>query len=81
MIGLLQRQATDWAISKQAFFFDAGEPNGGKVAIVGGGPAGLSAARELARLGYSVTVFEAQEKAGGLNTYGIVSFRLPQEIA
>ncbi|MCK9918268.1 NAD(P)-dependent oxidoreductase, partial [Microbacteriaceae bacterium K1510] len=81
MIGLLQRHATDWAISKQAFFFDAGEPNGGKVAIVGGGPAGLSAARELARLGYSVTVFEAQEKAGGLNTYGIVSFRLPQEIA
>ena len=46
------------------------------VAIIGGGPAGLSAARELALLGYEVTIFEAEEKAGGLNTYGIVSFTL-----
>ncbi len=81
MIGLLQRHATDWAIKNQAVLFQAGEKNGKRVAVVGGGPAGLSAARELARLGYDVTVFEAKEKAGGLNTYGIVSFRLPQEIA
>jgi len=81
MIGLLQRHATDWAMRNQAVFFQAGEPNGKRVAVVGGGPAGLSAARELARLGYRVTVYEAKEKAGGLNTYGIVSFRLPQEIA
>ena len=54
---------------------------GRSVAIIGGGPAGLSAARELARLGYEVTIFEAEEKAGGLNTYGIVSFRLPQKIS
>lgn len=81
MIGLLQRHATDWAIKNQKILFHAGEQNGKRVAIVGGGPAGLSAARELARLGYEVTVFEAREKAGGLNTYGIVSFRLPQEVA
>jgi dihydropyrimidine dehydrogenase (NAD+) subunit PreT len=79
-IGQLQRHATDWAIRNQAVLFQSGEPNGCKVAIVGAGPAGLSAARELARLGYEVTVYEAKEKAGGLNTYGIVSFRLPQEI-
>lgn len=81
MIGLLQRHATDWAMQTNAKLFAKGEDNGKRVAIVGGGPAGLSAARELARLGYRVTVFEAKEKAGGLNTYGIVSFRLPQEIS
>nr|WP_026074116.1 NAD(P)-dependent oxidoreductase [Brevibacillus massiliensis] len=81
MIGLLQRHATDWAIRNKRVLFSPGESNGKSVAIVGGGPAGLSAARELARLGYYVTVYEAREKAGGLNTYGIVSFRLPQEIA
>ncbi|MED1784059.1 NAD(P)-dependent oxidoreductase [Brevibacillus fortis] len=81
MIGLLQRHATDWAIKNQATLFSKGKANGRRIAIVGAGPAGLSAARELARLGYAVTVFEAKEKAGGLNTYGIVSFRLPQEIS
>lgn len=81
MIGLLQRHATDWAIQNKAKLFQKGESNGKSVAIIGAGPAGLSAARELARLGYQVTVYEAKEKAGGLNTYGIVSFRLPQEIS
>lgn len=81
MIGLLQRHATDWAIRNQVQLFQAGTRNGKKVAVVGAGPAGLSAARELARLGYAVTVFEAKEKGGGMNSYGIVSFRLPQEIA
>lgn len=81
MIGLLQRHATNWAIQNNATLFRKGEENGMSVAIIGAGPAGLSAARELARLGYQVTVFEAKEKAGGLNTYGIVSFRLPQEIS
>lgn len=81
MIGLLQRHATDWAIANDAKLFAPGEKIGRKVSIIGAGPAGLSAARELARLGYDVTVFEAKEKPGGLNTYGIVSFRLPQEIA
>lgn len=81
MIGDLQRYATDWAIQNEQVLFSKGEANGKKVAIVGGGPAGLSAARELARLGYRVTIFEAEEEAGGLNTYGIVSFRLPKQIS
>ncbi|CAM4055843.1 NAD(P)-dependent oxidoreductase [Lederbergia lenta] len=81
MIGDLQRYATDWAIKNEQVLFKPGKKNGKKVAIIGGGPAGLSAARELGLLGYHVTIFEAEEKAGGLNTYGIVSFRLPQEIS
>lgn len=81
MIGHLQRYATDWAIQHEKTLFEPGPSNGKTVAVIGGGPAGLSAARELARLGYDVTIFEAAEKAGGLNTYGIVSFRLPQQIA
>ncbi|WP_240376875.1 NAD(P)-dependent oxidoreductase [Bacillus piscicola] len=81
MIGNLQRHATNWAIKNNATLFEAGEDNGKSVAIVGGGPAGLASARELARLGFKVTIFEAKEKAGGLDTYGIVSFRLPQEVS
>ncbi|WP_374193917.1 NAD(P)-dependent oxidoreductase [Alkalihalobacillus sp. BA299] len=81
MIGNLQRFATDWAIKNEQVLFKAGQSNGKKVAIVGGGPAGISAARELALLGYQVTIFEAEKEAGGLNTYGIVSFRLPQSIS
>jgi len=81
MIGNLQRYATDWAIQNEQTLFQPGDSNGKKVAVIGGGPAGLSAARELARLGYDVTIFEAAEKAGGLNTFGIVSFRLPQQIS
>ncbi|MBS4207932.1 NAD(P)-dependent oxidoreductase [Bacillus sp. FJAT-50079] len=81
MIGHLQRYATDWAIKNEQTLFKPGKKNGKKVAIIGAGPAGLSAARELGLLGYNVTVFEAEEKAGGLNTYGIVSFRLPQAIS
>lgn len=81
MIGDLQRHATNWAMKNHAPLFKAGQPNGKAIAVIGSGPAGLSAARELARLGYQVTIFEAKEKAGGLNTYGIVPFRLPQEIS
>lgn len=81
MIGNLQRYATDWAIKNEQTLFQPGPANGKSVAVVGGGPAGLSVARELARFGYEVTIFEAAEKAGGLNTYGIVSFRLPQAIS
>lgn len=81
MIGNLQRHATNWAIHNGAQLFKAGEKNGKSVAIIGGGPAGLSSARELARLGFEVTVFEAKDKAGGLDTHGIVSFRLPQRVS
>jgi dihydropyrimidine dehydrogenase (NAD+) subunit PreT len=80
-IGDLQRYATDWAIRTGATLFHAGTPTGKRVAVVGAGPAGLSAARELARAGHAVTVFERDPQAGGLDTYGIVPFRLPAEIA
>ncbi|WPP40934.1 NAD(P)-dependent oxidoreductase [Paenibacillus hunanensis] len=80
-IGMLQRYATDWAIANDAELFKRGTDNGYKVAVIGGGPAGLSAARELARQGMSVVIYEAREQAGGLDTYGIVSFRLPQSIS
>ncbi len=81
MIGNLQRHATNWAIQNNQQLFKAGDANGKSVGIIGGGPAGLSAARELARIGYEVTIYEAKEKAGGLDTHGIVSFRLPQEVS
>lgn len=81
MIGNLQRYATDWAMKNEQVLFKAGKKNGKSVAVVGGGPAGLAAARELGLLGYEVTIYEAEEEAGGLNTYGIVSFRLPQEVS
>ncbi|WP_411348972.1 NAD(P)-dependent oxidoreductase [Paenibacillus sp. WLX2291] len=80
-IGLLQRYATDWAIASNAELFQPGQRTGYKVAVVGGGPAGLSAARELARKGFDVVIYEARDLAGGLDTYGIVSFRLPQSIS
>jgi len=79
-IGELQRYATDWAMETNTQLFKQGQSNGQKVAIIGAGPAGLSAARELSRLGYAVTIYEAESKAGGLGSYGIVSFRLPNEV-
>lgn len=79
-IGHLQRYATDWLRESNVNLFTPKPANGKKIAIIGSGPAGLSAARELALLGYGVTIFEADEKAGGLNYYGIVSFRLPQDV-
>jgi len=80
-IGDLQRYATDWARAKNEPLFQAAPANGRTVAVVGAGPAGLSAARELGRAGYEVTIYEAKPKGGGLNTYGIVSFRLPESVA
>ncbi|MBY9077782.1 NAD(P)-dependent oxidoreductase [Paenibacillus sp. HN-1] len=80
-IGLLQRYATDWAMKSGTALFKAGAPVGRKVAVIGGGPAGLSAARELAREGFAVVIYEARELAGGLDTHGIVSFRLPQSVS
>ncbi|MGY0692366.1 NAD(P)-dependent oxidoreductase [Virgibacillus sp. FSP13] len=81
MIGDLQRYATDWSIKNEQVLFKAGKKNGKKIAIVGSGPAGLSAAREFGRLGYDVTIFESKGEAGGLDTHGIVPFRLPKDIA
>jgi glutamate synthase (NADPH/NADH) small chain len=80
-IGDLQRYAIDWLMANDRELFTAGMPTGHRVAIVGAGPAGLAAARELARAGHAVTIFERRSEAGGLNTYGIVPFRLPVEVA
>ncbi|MBU5352645.1 NAD(P)-dependent oxidoreductase [Paenibacillus barcinonensis] len=79
-IGDLQRYATDWARESNEPLFHAAPANGRSIAVVGAGPAGLSAARELGRAGYEVTIYEAKAKGGGLNTYGIVSFRLPEQV-
>jgi glutamate synthase (NADPH/NADH) small chain len=80
-IGDLQRYATDWLRESGRMLFASGPPTGKTVAIVGAGPAGLSAARELARAGHTVEIFERRAEAGGLNTYGIVPFRLPTDVA
>jgi glutamate synthase (NADPH/NADH) small chain len=80
-IGALQQYATDWLIADGRALFAAGTPTGKRIAVIGAGPAGLSAARELARSGHSVVVFERDSKPGGLDTYGIVPFRLPESIA
>lgn len=79
-IGELQRYATDWAMETNAQLFKQGPSNGHKVAVIGAGPAGLSAARELSRFGYQVTIYEAEAKAGGLGSFGIVAFRLPNDV-
>ena len=78
-IGRLQRYATDDAIAKGKEIFKAGEPNGKSVGTIGSGPAGLSCAMYLARLGYAVTVYEKQALAGGLDTYGMAEYKMTQE--
>lgn len=80
-IGDLQRYAVDYAMVNDLTLFKPAPPTGKHVAIVGGGPAGLSAARDLRRLGHAVTIFEAKAELGGLNTYGIVPFRLDIDTA
>jgi len=80
-IGDLQRYAVDYAMANGLQLFEAGTPTGKRVAIVGGGPAGLSAARELRRFGHAVTIFEGRDALNGLNTFGIVPFRLDLETA
>jgi glutamate synthase (NADPH/NADH) small chain len=80
-IGRLQRYATDPLLENPRNPLSAGAPTGRRVAVIGAGPAGLGCAVTLARLGDSVTVFEAKERGGGLDTYGIVSFREPTEVS
>ncbi len=80
-IGRLQRYAMDYATEKKIKFFEPGKANGFKVAVVGTGPAGLSCAGELAKLGFEVTCYEKKKMAGGLDTYGIVVFREPVEVS
>src|SRR5688572_14465842 len=76
-IGELQRYATDAAMREEAQFFERGAATGKRVAIVGAGPAGLACAHRLSMHGHEVTIFDQRPKAGGLNEYGIASYKTP----
>lgn len=78
-IGKLERFAADYALENNIEILKKIEKNGKKVAVVGSGPAGITCAGELAKLGYEVSLFEALHKVGGVLTYGIPEFRLPKE--
>ena len=80
-IGRLQRYATDHALTSDKQIFTKGEPNGKSVGIVGSGPAGISCAAYLTRLGYDVTVYEQKEKPGGLDTYGMAEYKMQQAVS
>ena len=77
-IGKLERFTADWARENGIKPQGASEKNGHKVAVIGSGPAGLTCAGDLAKLGYDVTIFEALHEAGGVLVYGIPEFRLPK---
>ncbi len=76
-IGRLQRFATDTLMEKGAHPFTRAEATGKTVAVVGAGPAGLSAAHRLAMKGHDVVIYDPKPKAGGLNEYGIASYKTP----
>ncbi len=80
-IGRLQAYATESAIDKNIRFFEKGKSTGKKVAIIGAGPAGIACAHELTVLGHEVTIFEANKKPGGLNTYGVAPYKFSNEDA
>lgn len=77
-IGKLERFVGDWVIANE-IEYEIKEKNNKKVAVIGGGPAGLTAAGDLAKMGYDVTIYEALHKLGGVLSYGIPEFRLPKE--
>ena len=79
-IGRLERFVADWYRENVNAMPEKVESNGKKVAVVGSGPAGMTAASDLAKLGYEVTMFEALHTAGGVLVYGIPEFRLPKAI-
>ncbi len=78
-IGKLERFVADWARENGIKPKKAEKMNGHKVAVIGSGPAGLTCAGDLAKLGYEVTIFEALHAAGGVLVYGIPEFRLPKD--
>jgi dihydropyrimidine dehydrogenase (NAD+) subunit PreT len=80
-IGLLQRYATDPVIAAGTQLLPRGPASGRTVAVVGGGPAGLSCAHRLAVLGHDVVIFNRDEKPGGLNEYGIAAYKTVDDFA
>ena len=78
-IGKLERFVADWAREHGIKPKKAEKMNGHKVAVIGSGPAGLTCAGDLAKMGYEVTIFEALHEAGGVLVYGIPEFRLPKQ--
>ena len=80
-IGRLQRHATDALFATGKQLYAAGPATGFRVAVVGGGPAGLSCAHALARIGHAVTLFEARDILGGLNEFGIAAYKATDGIA
>lgn len=79
-IGRLERFAADYAMAKGSAPAEIPAPNGKKVAVIGSGPAGLTCAGDLAKLGYEVHIFEALHTPGGVLVYGIPEFRLPKAL-
>lgn len=78
-IGKLERFVADWALENNCKPVSAEKKNGRSVAVIGAGPAGLTCAGDLAKMGYEVTIFEALHEAGGVLVYGIPEFRLPKK--
>ncbi len=78
-IGKLERFTADWARENNIAPIPAKEKKGKKVAVIGSGPAGLTCAGDLAKMGYDVKIFEALHEAGGVLVYGIPEFRLPKQ--
>ena len=79
-IGRLERHVADWALQHERGDTAVAASTGKRVAVIGGGPAGLTCAAELAKMGHSATLFEALHTAGGVLKYGIPEFRLPKKI-
>ncbi|MEL7214110.1 MAG: NAD(P)-dependent oxidoreductase [Pseudomonadota bacterium] len=80
-IGRLQRHATDTLMSKDVHPFERAEATGKTVAVVGAGPAGLACAHRLSMLGHDVVIFEALQKGGGLNEFGIAAYKSTDNFA
>ncbi len=80
-IGRLQRYATDFVMRNERDVLTAGAPNGKSVGIIGSGPAGLSCAAYLARLGYAVTIYDKKPLPGGLDTYGMAEYKMSQIVS
>jgi glutamate synthase (NADPH/NADH) small chain len=80
-IGALQRHATDWAMARGEPLFTRAADTGRHIAVIGAGPAGLACAHRLALAGHRATVFDAREKPGGLNEYGIAAYKTVEDFA